>query len=189
MCTPASLSPGWGGGGRQSEGQEGPCTWKGAPAGQGMGWSQETDARSQHMPRWHLRGAGGVWLSGAWDRRQGLQGCDMRRSRALPTHLAEAAKAERCSFVERKVSHCRRQERGSVSLGQGAAPEPQAVSIALCAAGPSGLATDGLGGLWPPTPFLPTPSGSLTDPQKQHVCRENPPLPQPSLPGHPEAGS
>lgn len=42
----------------------------------------------------------------------------MQGSRALPTHLAEAAKAEQCRFVERKVSHCRRQERGSVSLGR-----------------------------------------------------------------------
>lgn len=35
--------------------------------GWGMGWSQEMNALSQLRPGWHLRGAGGVQLSGAWD--------------------------------------------------------------------------------------------------------------------------
>lgn len=64
--------------------------------------------------------------------RQELQGRDRQGSCALPTHLVEAVKAGQCRFVERKVSHCGKQERGGVSLGQGAAPEPRAVSITLC---------------------------------------------------------
>lgn len=55
------------------------------------------------------------------------------------------------------------------------------MSSTLCGSGPGGLAISGLGGSWPPAPS-PAKSvswthGLMDDPQKQHVYRENPPLP------------
>lgn len=63
----------------------------------------------------------------------GVAGVQCEGAVHLLTHLAEAAKAGQSRFVERKVSHCGRQERGGIRLGQGMAPDPQAASIALCA--------------------------------------------------------
>lgn len=65
---------------------------------------------------------------------KGLQACEAQGSRALPTHLAEAAKAGQRRFAERTVSHCGRQERGGVSLRAGGSPGASS-SVQCCVCG------------------------------------------------------
>lgn len=55
--------------------------------------------------------------------RAGASGNAVQGSVALPTYLAEAVEAGQGRSVERKVSHCGREERGGISdLKQGPVP-------------------------------------------------------------------
>lgn len=92
---------------------------------------------------------------GTW--RRELQGCDGQGSCSLQTHLAEAAKAGQCRFVERKVSHCGRGERRCKPWAGCSPRASSSVHRSLCGR-PGGLVISGLGGLWPLTS---SPANSL----------------------------
>lgn len=80
------------------------------------------------------------------------------KGHAALTHLAEAAEAGQHRFAERKASHCGREKRGGVSLGQAATTDRCTGASGLCVVGPGGLDFSGPDGPRPPTP---APADSL----------------------------
>lgn len=177
-----ALSPSWGAGQAAQVAQEAWCSTEVCVVGERQGAEPgHWDVCSEHA---HLNRSGAVQLSGDLGPGQGgqeLQACEVPGSRALPTHLAEAAKAGQCRFAERKVSHCGRQERAGVSLRAGGSPGASGSVQHALWVWPWWSGHQWPWWVWPPAPS-PAKSVSWThgltdDPQRQHVYWENPPLP------------